>query len=170
MNDLYSPEAMAQLTAIRDTLTKEIEASGGSPQAPLLPRQAMEGLYAMAHAAYSVEDYAQAESLFQAMVLFASADPRGWLGLAGACEAQRKWGDAVRGYAVVMGLTPGDPVAPFRMGVCLMAMGLPEQAQGAFETAREAGEASGVAPTLAAYGRQARSMLRLLESRKDAAR
>lgn len=167
MNDLYSPEAIAQLTAMRDTMAKEIEAAGGTPQAPLLPRQAMEGLYAMAYSAYSVEDYAQAESLFQAMVLFASADPRGWLGLAGACEAQRKWADAVRGYAVVMGLTPGDPVAPFRSGVCLMAMGLPEQAQGAFEAALAAGEAPGLPPARAAYARQASSMLKLLESRKD---
>jgi tetratricopeptide (TPR) repeat protein len=167
MNDLYTPEAIAKLTAMRDAMAKEITAAGGSPQAPLLPPKAMEGLYAMAHSAYSVEDYAQAESLFQAMVLFSSSDPRGWLGLAGACEAQGKWADAVRGYAVVMGLTPGDPVSPFRSGVCLMSMGLPEQARGAFEAARAAGEAPGLSPTLAAYGRQAGSMLKLLESRKN---
>jgi tetratricopeptide (TPR) repeat protein len=169
MNDLYSPEAVDRLSAIRDALVKDIEAAGGSPREPMLPRQAVEGLYALAHAAYSVEDYAQAEALFQGMVLFASADPRGWLGLAGACEAQGKWADAVRGYAVVMGLNPNDPVAPFRSGVCLMSLGLPEQARGAFEAARAAGRTPGLAPALAAYGRQAGSMLKLLETRENKA-
>ena len=136
MFDFAMDEDRRQLDAVMNVMSSHIEEAGDTAGGSLLPKEALEGIYSLAHSAYGVENYAEAESLFMGMIMFAASDSRGWLGYAGACEAQKKWAQAVEGYAGALDLLPGDPVAPYRAGVCLMAMDAPEEARQAFANRR----------------------------------
>ena len=162
MFDFAMDEDRRQLDAVMNVMSSHIEEAGDTAGGSLLPKEALEGIYSLAHSAYGVENYAEAESLFMGMIMFAASDSRGWLGYAGACEAQKKWAQAVEGYAGALDLLPGDPVAPYRAGVCLMAMDAPEEARQAFATAVGFKDAVKDDPKRLPYVSRAESMLRLL--------
>ena len=164
MVDFSSQEAMDKLVAVRDKLIGDFEKSEGAAEMAAEFGKNQEAIYSLAHSAYSVENYAEAETLFMGMVLFDASDVRGWLGYAGASEAQKKWAQAIEGYAAVMHLAPDDPVAPYRAGICLMALDMRDNARAAFETALGTKEKVLNNVALLPYVQRAESMLRLLEA------
>ena len=152
-----------QWPALRAKLMAELEAKGHVRDLIAMPREGLEEIYAQARAAYAVEDYIQAENIFLGMALYGSQDPRGWLGYGGACEAQQKWEQAALGYGMAMALTPGDPVAAYRAGVCLMQLGKPWAARDAFDAAASTLDAMQDSPKKLPYAQRAASMLRMLD-------
>jgi len=160
MTDTARPIDADRLPHLKNVLQRLEEVQGRAAGAFVAP-ELVEGLYAMAYKAYAAEDYSQAEQMFTAMALFAAKDPRAWLGLGGAFEAQNKLNEAVLSYAAALDLAPNDPVPPLRAGVCLMALGLVEDARNAL--AKAAGMAPVKDPARAEYVRKAESLLTMLE-------
>ncbi len=157
-----------QWPALRARIMAELEAKGHVRDIISLPREGLEELYAQARAAYAVEDYFQAENVFLGMTLYGPQDVRGWLGYGGACEAQQKWEQAALGYGMAMALTPGDPVAAYRSGVCLMELGKPWAARDAFEAAASTLDAMQGNPKKLPYAQRAASMLHMLDEKEKA--
>jgi len=151
--------------AMRDRILQQVRDNGHVTEMPKVPPQAIGEMYLVARKAYAAEDYLQAEHLFQAMTLFGPADPRGWLGYGGACEAQQKWEQAALGFGMAMALTPGDPVAAFRVGVCLMALDKPEEAAVAFDAAASTIEDMRSQPKKLPYAERAATMLKMIQAK-----
>ncbi|WP_461211060.1 hypothetical protein [Desulfocurvus sp. DL9XJH121] len=125
---------------IKAQILKTLEEKGHVTDLIKLSPEAYDELYAMAKGAYASGDYAQAETMFMGMAMFKATDPKAWLGFAGACESQKKWDVAAACYAMVVGQVIGDPVAPYRAGVCLMNLGRAAEARQMFELAASARE------------------------------
>lgn len=164
MTDDTGKKSGGNLAKAKDALAAKMRSEGMDPAASIMPREMLEGMYTMAHAAYSVENYVQAESLFMGMILFSPGDLRGWLGYGGACEAQKKWPQAIEGFAGALNLAPDDPVAPYRAGICMMALELRDEARGAFRLAAGARDKVADDPARLPYVQRAESMLRLLDA------
>lgn len=169
MIDITTEEGMKSLEGIAGIMTKQLEKAGGEAGAPSLPDSGLDMVYSMAHAAYSVENYAEAEALFTGMIIFNDKDSRGWLGYAGASEAQKKWGQAIEGYGGLFSLKPDEPVAPYRAGVCFMALEDSESARSAFETAAAMRDVVQNDPSLLLYVKRAESMIHLLDAKRGQA-
>lgn len=164
MLDFTNDEDRRRLEGVMDAVAARMKDAGTPVDADLLPPQALEEMYSLAHSAYSVENYAEAETLFMGMLLFAPGDSRGWLGYAGASEAQKKWAQAVGGYAGAFDLLPEDPVPPYRSGVCLMALEDSKSARQCFATAAGLVDKVKNDPKRLAYVKRAESMLLMLGS------
>lgn len=150
---------------MRDKILKEWEEKGHVTKLATLSPQAYEGLYQEARDNYAVENYAQAEGIFQGLMMLKGDDLRGWMGYAGACEAQKKWQEAAMAYAMTMALNPGDPVAAYRAGVCLMNLDKVEQAREVFGLAAGSAEEFKNDPKRLPYVQRAKSMLAMIEAK-----
>ncbi len=89
-----------------------------------IPKDAIEGGYALAYNNYKANNFKDAETLFQALSLFDMADPRFTMGL-GLCREKRDEfamaADAYTLSAIVSDFK--DPVPLYHMAVCYMKLG-----------------------------------------------
>ena len=163
--DVTNTDNQAAMEHIRTILNDRLENEGGQAGTPSVPPEALESMYSMAYAAYSVENYAEAETLFMGVIMFNASDVRAWLGYAGACEAQKKWLQGLEGYAGALGLTPEDPIPAYRAGLCCMALDDAENARKAFVTAAALKESVVGDPVRSRMAQRAESMIRLLDDK-----
>lgn len=153
---------------LRDRILKQWEEKGTVADMITLPPDVYEALYEQGRGHYAVENYDQAEKTFNALMIYKGDDVRAWLGYAGACEAQEKWNEAALGYAMAMGLVPGDPVPAYRAGICLMKLDQIERAREVFGLAAGVKESVAGDPKRLPYAQRAQSMLDMIDQKLNA--
>lgn len=163
MSDDFTRMLEEQWPEARDRILKEIKEKGSPRDLAKLPPDVFEDLYGQARGAYAVENYVQAENMFQGLALFKGDDVRVWLGYAGACEAQKKWEQAAVGYAMAMALKPGDPVPAYRAGISMLNMNKKDEARQLLELAAGTREEMKNDSMRMPYVERAQSMLDMLD-------
>ena len=153
---------------IRDRILKQMQEKGTVTDMATLSPQAYEALYREAKSNYAVENYAQAEHVFQGLMVLKGDDVRGWLGYAGACEAQKKWQEAAIAYAMTMGLVPGDPIPAYRAGICLMNLDQVDKALEVFALAAGTIKDMENDPKRLPYAQRAQSMVAMIKNKVEA--
>lgn len=85
--------------------------------------ETLEGLYAIAYQYYTVEDYENAQILFQALCTYKHNEQKFWLGLAGSRQALQDYKGAIDAYSMA-GITSSlqNPLPFFYAAQCFIKM------------------------------------------------
>ena len=129
-------------------------------------QEKLEALYTLGHHLYSSGNFGDAETAFKALCLYDYHDPRFWLGLGAALQAQNKYELATEVYAMA-GLNTGlaDPTPFYYAGLCFLKQGKLEEAEGAWKSLNVMGEPGN--PYHEAVKAKAAGMLAALEASKN---
>lgn len=112
----HNDEALAKWIELRQSGATLGDLSGMEPEH-------YEILYAQAYRLYSAARYADAQQVFSFLTIRSPYDTRFTMGLGACFQAQGEWEQALRMYACVVPLDIENPVPPFHLCECLVALG-----------------------------------------------
>lgn len=155
----YSEEEIKQIT-------KGIVSGLTVAQATNTDPQTLEALYSLAYKYYTVADYANAETIFQALCMFKHDEEKYWLGLAGCRQALEKYQQAIDAYSMA-GLSSQlkNPLPFFYASQCFLKMGNKEGAIGSLQSLLTMGDDTNSEHKLCKE--KAQEILKLLQENKD---
>lgn len=127
-----------------------------------MEQEQLEAGYALGYNLYTAGNYAEAETLFQALSLYDHTDERFWTGLAGCRQAQGRFKEAIEAYTMA-GLADAlkNPIPFVHAGICYVKLGDIENAKGAFIGAVTLGDPNNSEHE--ASRRKAQAMLEILQ-------
>ena len=135
-------------------------------QATNTDSQTLEALYSLAYKCYSVEDYASAETIFQALCLYRHDEEKYWMGLAGCRQALEKYQQAIDAYSMAgLATQLKNPLPFFYASQCFLKMGNKESAIGSIKSLLTMGDDNNSEHRLCKE--KAREILKLLEENQD---
>lgn len=125
----------------------------------------LEALYALAYNYYTVQDYQNAQTIFQALCVYKHNEEKYWLGLAGCRQALENYQGAVDAYSMA-GLSSAlkNPVPFFYASQCFLKMDDKESATGSLQSLLTMGDDSNREHLLCKE--KAREILKLLEEKQ----
>jgi type III secretion system low calcium response chaperone LcrH/SycD len=148
----------AQLQAVMDGVMRGLslgEAAG-------VRKETIEAGYGLAHTLYNSGNFKDAETMFNALVIYDHQDERFWMGLGGCRQMNGNLDGAIDAYgmATLMGAM-GSPAPAVHAGLCCLKKNDKENARALFDGALELGDSGN--PEHKHYHDRARAMLDLLK-------
>lgn len=92
-------------------------------------------IYALAHSLYQRGDYEQAGPIFQQLASLKPFEQKYWAGLAACFQMEKKYGDALKGWAMAALLIQSDPLPHYHAAECYKVLGNQEDAVKALKSA-----------------------------------
>lgn len=85
--------------------------------------ETLESIYAVAYQYYMVQDYTNAQTLFQALCAYKHNEEKYWLGLAGCRQALKEYQKAIDAYSMAgMASSLQNPIPFFYAAQCFLKM------------------------------------------------
>lgn len=132
----YSEEEIKQIT-------KGILSGLTIADAANVKPETLEALYSLAYKCYTVENYADAETIFQALCMYNHKEEKYWLGLAGSRQALEKYQQAIDAYSMAGFATQlKNPLPFFYASQCFLKIGNKEGAVGSLKSLLTMGDDS----------------------------
>lgn len=128
------------------------------PSARRFKPQEIEVLYGMAHSALTAGSHADAQGIFDLLIIYAGSQSRMWAGRAAACESQGNWRDALAAWSMAALLDPERVEYTLLSGHAELMLGKLPQARLTLTLALRAAQRLGDATS----GARAEAMLGLL--------
>ncbi len=123
---------------IQNKVTEAMKAGATFAEALDVPKDAMEGGYALAYNNLKIGNYKDAEVLFQMLTLYDYSDPRFSLGLALCREKREDYFAASDAYMLSAMMSEGkDPIPLYHAAICYMKLGQKDLAIQALDTVDE---------------------------------
>lgn len=155
----YSEEEIKQIT-------KGILSGLTVAQATNTDPKTLEALYSLAYKCYTVEDYASAETIFEALCLYKHDEEKYWMGLAGSRQALQKYQQAIDAYSMAgLATQLKNPLPFFYASQCFLKMGNKEGAIGSLQSLLTMGDDTNSEHTLCKE--KAQEILKLLQENNN---
>lgn len=86
-------------------------------------------LYSMGHSLYKIGDYAQAQNVFQRLVISKPLERRNWLAYGGALQMNGDYEEALTAWSMAALLDDNDPLPHFHAAECLFSLKQPDEGE-----------------------------------------
>ncbi len=146
-----------------ELMLKSILEGGSIATAVNYSQESLEAAYALAYSNYSANNFDDAQTLFEFLVLADHMDPRFAMGLAGCFQAKEQYQKAIDLYQVAMaGSSLSDPSPIYYSAVCLMKLNQLDDAKEALDLCLMFGDKEKYAP----IHKQAKDLIAILSQDK----
>ncbi len=107
--------------ALFESILKKLDLETNGSASPLSVEE-QETVYAAAFGNYELGSYAEASSLFTALVLASPFKESHWRGLASSRQMEEKYQEALQAWSLVALLAEHDPLPHFHAAECLLTL------------------------------------------------
>ncbi|MGI9228472.1 MAG: tetratricopeptide repeat protein [Gammaproteobacteria bacterium] len=124
MTDTANTDTDQTLQKLLDECVGILDGHATLGEARQIPKQALEGLYRLAHQRYGQGKFGDAEKVFELLCLYDHIEAKHWCGLGYARQQLKDYGGAIAAlsYARTIAKEP-DPQLYFNFATCLLMMG-----------------------------------------------
>ena len=157
----YSGDVSADVAAI----LAAVENGASIAELANVSKEELENHYALAFNLYNAGNFIDAETVFQALCIYNSLDPRFWMGLAGCRQALKNYQGAIDAYGMAGTMQVFSTPEPFVYAArCFLKRGKKEEAIGSLKGALALVKKGN--PEHEAFKKTIDALLELLEPKK----